>query len=88
MIKTPETICMEILRTLAAEGDCPEHPRGAQDGHYVVSGNASVIERLLDEEAELYHALIAQLSNEVRLQVDSAFRLDQFDLIFFPQSHH
>ena len=88
MIKTPETICMEILRTLAAEGDCPEHPGGAQDGHYVVSGNASVIERLLDEEADLYHALTAQLSNEVRLQVDSAFRLDQFDLIFVPQSHH
>ena len=88
MIKTPETTCMEILRTLAAEGDRQKHPRDAQDGHYVVSGNASVIERLLDEEAELYKALAAQLSNEVRLQVDSAFRLDQFDLIFVPQSHH
>ena len=88
MIKTPETICMEILRTLAAECDRPEHPRGARDGHYVVSGNAAVIERLLDEEAALYEALTARLSNEVRLQVDSAFRLDQFDLIFVPQSQH
>lgn len=88
MIKTPETICMEILRTLAAECDRPEHPQGTQDGHYVVSGNASVIERLLDEEALVYQALTARLSNEVRLQADSAFRLDQFDLIFVPQSHH
>ena len=88
MIKRPETICMEILRTLAAEGDRPEHPRGTQDGHYVVAGNVSVIERLLDEEAALFQALTAQLSNEVRLRADSAFRLDQFDLIFVPQSHH
>ena len=79
---------MEILRTLAAEGDRPEHPRGTQDGHYVVAGNVSVIERLLDEEAALFQALTAQLSNEVRLRADSAFRLDQFDLIFVPQSYH
>ena len=79
---------MEILRTLAAEGDRLEHPLGTQDGHYVVAGNASVIERLLDEEAVLFKALTARLSNEVRLRADSGFRLDQFDLIFFPKSHH
>jgi hypothetical protein len=59
-----------------------------RDGHYAISGNAVVIERLLDEEAVLYQALTARLSNEVRLQVDSAYRLDQFDLIFVPQSLH
>ena len=79
---------MEILRTLEAESARPDHPQGTQNGHYVISGNASVIERLLDEEAEFYQALTAQLSNEVRLRVDSAFRLDQFDLMFVPQSHH
>ena len=79
---------MEILRTLEAESARPDHPQGTQNGHYVISGNASVIERLLDEEAEFYQALTAQLSNEVRLRVDSSFRLDQFDLMFVPQSHH
>jgi hypothetical protein len=53
-----------------------------------MSGNAAVIERLLEEEAVLYKALTARLPNEVRLQVDSAYRLDQFDLIFVPQSLH
>ena len=88
MMKKPETICMEILRTLEAESARPYHPQGTQNGHYVITGNASVIERLLDEEAEFYQAITAQLSNEVRLRVDSAFRLDQFDLMFVPQSHH
>ena len=88
LLKTPETVCMEILRMLAAECDSAEHPQGMRDGHYAISGNAVVIERLLDEEAVLYQALTARLSNEVRLQVDSAYRLDQFDLIFVPQSLH
>ena len=79
---------MEILRTLEAESARLDHPQGTQNGHYVITGNASVIERLLDEEAEFYQAITAQLSNEVRLRVDSAFRLDQFDLMFVPQSHH
>ena len=53
-----------------------------------MSGSAAVIERLLEEEAVLYKALTVRLPNEVRLQVDSAYRLGQFDLIFVPQSLH
>jgi ribonuclease G len=88
LMKTAETVCMEILRMLAAECDSVEHPQGFRDGYYTMSGNAAVIERLLEEEAVLYKAMTARLPNEVRLQVDSAYRLDQFDLIFVPQSLH
>jgi hypothetical protein len=46
--------------------------------------NAAVADRLLDEEASIYQVLAAKLGHDMRLEVDSAYRYDQFDLVFVP----
>ena len=54
-------------------------------GHYALTASAEVVDRMLDEEAQLYQTLTSTLSHEVRLQVDTAYRSDQFDLAFVAQ---
>ena len=88
-VKTAETTCMEIFREMTAEhraevnvANMTTSPKNT--GVYVLTSNAEVVDRLLDEEATVYQALVAKMSHEVRLEVDSAYRHDQFDLVFVP----
>lgn len=82
--KTAETTCMEIFRAIAAEHVASSQLQALQAGHYIVTSNAAVIDRLLDEEAAVYQTLVTKLNHEVHLQVDSAYRPDQFDLVYTP----
>ena len=50
----------------------------------ILTSNAAVVDRLLDEEASVYQSLAGKLGHDVRLEVDSAYRYDQFDLVFVP----
>ena len=88
-VKTAESTCMEIFRAIAAEHGAPEGDLSAtlaasDAGAYVLTSNATVVERLLDEEAPVYQALAAKLGHDIRLEVDSAYGYDQFDLVFVP----
>ena len=88
-VKTAETTCMEIFREMTAEHraevNVPNMTTSPKNtGVYVLTSNAEVVDRLLDEEATVYQALVAKMSHEVRLEVDSAYRHDQFDLVFVP----
>lgn len=85
MVKNAESTCMEIFRAITAETAAIAHPQGVAQGHYALTAAAAVVDRLLDEEAQLYQTVIGTLSHEVRLQVDTAYRPDQFDLVFVPQ---
>ena len=80
---------MEIFREMTAEHraevNVPNMTTPPKNtGVYVLTSNAEVVDRLLDEEATVYQALVAKMSHEVRLEVDSAYRHDQFDLVFVP----
>ena len=87
-VKTAESTCMEIFRAIAAEHQADVNgPRAAtadKNGAYILTSNAAVVDRLLDEEASVYQSLVAKLGHDVRLAVDSAYRYDQFDLVFVP----
>ena len=88
-VKTAESTCMEIFRAIAAEHGAPEGDlsttlAASDAGAYVLTSNATVVERLLDEEAPVYQALAAKLGHDIRLEVDSAYGYDQFDLVFVP----
>jgi hypothetical protein len=73
---------MEIFRAISAETAAAAHPLGVARGYYALTASAEVVDRMLDEEARLYQTLTSTLSHEVRLQVDTAYRSDQFDLAF------
>lgn len=88
-VKTAESTCMEIFRAITAEyrdqvSGSSTTSVANDGGAYVLTSNAAVVERLLDEEASVYQALAAKLDHDMRLEVDSAYRHDQFDLVFIP----
>ena len=87
-VKTAESTCMEIFRAITAEHQAevsgPRVATADHNGVYVLTSNAAVVDRLLDEEASVYQSLAGKLGHDVRLEVDSAYRYDQFDLVFVP----
>ena len=80
--KNAETTCMEIFRVISAEANSSVHPFAPREGGYVVVAHSFVIDRLLEQESQVFQTLTSQLDHEVQLQVDSAYRLDQFDFTF------
>ena len=61
---------MEIFRAIAAEHEAPEGDlsttlAASDAGAYVLTSNATVVERLLDEEAPVYQALAAKLGHDI-----------------------
>ena len=61
---------------------------GSRKGTYSLVTTAAVADRLLEEEADIYRALLAQLGHDLRLQVDPEFPPGRFDLFFVAQNHH
>ncbi len=90
LIKTSESVCMEIFRALAAETPAlttkatikPDRKKG----FYSLVTTAVVADRLLGEEAELYGLLTAKLGHELRLQVDPELPAGRFDLSYVSQN--
>ena len=88
-VKTAESTCMEIFRAIGAEhrvaaSDSSAISAANEAGVYVLTTHAAVVDRLLDEEASVYQVLAAKLGHDIRVEVDSAYRYDQFDLVFVP----
>ena len=86
--KTPESLCMDVFRALAAEAAVSSDKFGSRKGTYSLVTTAAVADRLLEEEADIYRALLAQLGHDLRLQVDPEFPPGRFDLFFVAQNHH
>ena len=85
LLKTEETVCFEVFRAIMrdARKHCPElsSGTGAQDARdYLVRGSQSVVDRLLDEEADGVAWLAAQVGRAVRFQVEPSYGLEQFDV--------
>jgi ribonuclease G len=74
-VKTPETVCNEIFREILRQG--PDRT----SRELLILAHADVIERLLEAEADTLGALKAQVGLPIRLQVESLYGVDQFDIV-------
>ena len=74
-VKTPETVCNEIFREIQRQG---LQPSGRE---LLILAHADVVERLLEAEAATLDELKAQIGLPVRLQVESLYGVDQFDIV-------
>jgi ribonuclease G len=74
-VKTPETVCNEIFREILRQAP---HPPG---GELLILAHADVVERLLELEAATLGELKVQLGVSLRLQVESLYGVDQFDIV-------
>lgn len=74
-VKSPETVCYQVFREILRQSrqfDCQE---------LLVLAQPEVIERLLDEESASMAELEAALGKPIRLQSESLYAPDQFDVV-------
>jgi len=74
-IKTAETVCNEIFREMQ------RHAARSTGRELLILAHADVIERLLEDEAATLDELKAQAAVPIRLQVESLYGIDQFDIL-------
>lgn len=75
VVKTAETVCYEIFREILRE------ERAYQAGTYLVLASAPVVDRLLDEDSHGLADLEAFIGKAIKLQVESQYTQDQYDII-------
>ena len=77
-IKTDETTCIEVFRTILEEVD----PHCAETrGNYVVRAPQGVVDRLIDEDAEHLAKLSRQIGREIRIQMEPSYGPGEFDVV-------
>ncbi|CCU73505.1 Ribonucleases G and E [Thalassolituus oleivorans MIL-1] len=74
-VKTAETICYEIFREILRE------ERAYEAGTYSVLASQQVVDRLLDEDSHGLADLEAFIGKAIKLQVESQYTQDQYDII-------
>ncbi len=72
-LKTPETVCHEIFRELMRQERA--------GGELLVLAHQAVIDRLLEAESAALGALQHAVGRAVRLQVETLYGVDQFDVV-------
>ncbi len=75
MSKTPETVCYEIFREILRAA------RAFDTDTYLVLASQSVIDRMLDEEANHLAELEEFIGKTICLQVESMYFCEQFDVV-------
>ncbi|MHB1532414.1 ribonuclease G [Acidithiobacillus sp.] len=75
IMKTPETICYEILREIVRE------TRAYPAERFVVLAGPGVVERLLDDESASLASLEEFIGRSVRLQAEATYTQEQYDII-------
>ncbi len=75
ILKTPETVCYEIFREILRAA------REFDASQYLVVANPMVIDLLLEEESTGIADLEDFIQGEIKLQVDSAFHQEQYDVV-------
>ena len=85
IVKSAESTCVEILRSISNHA---RHPGTAAEWvEYVVRANQLVVDRLLEEDAQLLASLVGDIERVVRLQVEPCYAAGQFDLVCMPVNH-
>ncbi len=74
-VMTPETVCFEIFREIIRQS------RQFDFDEALVLANQDVIELLLDEQARSLAELMEQTGKSIRLQTESLYLQDQFDVV-------
>jgi ribonuclease G len=74
-VKTPETVCYEIFREILRQH------RQFSVRELVVMAHQDVVELLLDEESNSLAELSEAIGKPIRLQVESLYGPDQFDVV-------
>jgi ribonuclease G len=74
-LKTSETVCYELFREILREA------RQFEAREVLVLASQSVVDRLLDEESASLAELQEFINRPVRLQVESLYTQEQFDVV-------
>jgi ribonuclease G len=74
-VKTPETVCYEIFREILRQAGQFDFQQ------LLVLAHQDVIERLLDEESAALGELEVLVGKPIRLQTESLYLLDQYDVV-------
>ena len=75
VLKTPETVCYEIMREILRVNRAYEAPV------YLVMASQSVIDRLLDEESDNIADLETFIDKQIKFQVEVMYNQGQFDVV-------
>ena len=74
-VKTPQSICYDILREVLREH------RQFNPKEFRIVASADVIDRFLEEESNHLAQLIEFIGKPIRLQVESSFHQEQYDIV-------
>ena len=74
-VMTAETVCFEVFREVIRQA------RQFEFDEVMVLANEDVIELLLDEQADSLAELEGQTGKSIRLQTESLYQQDQFDVV-------
>ena len=74
-IRTAETVCHEIFRDIVRQS------RQFQSQELLVLANQDVVDRLLEEEAPVLAELETMVGRPIRLQAESQYGIDQYDVV-------
>ncbi|WP_157669505.1 ribonuclease G [Chitinibacter sp. GC72] len=74
-VKTPQTICYEILREILREA------KQFNASQYRILASQAVIDMFLDEESANLAQLVDFIGKPIYLQVESAYTQEQFDVV-------
>ncbi|NLW05597.1 MAG: ribonuclease G [Pseudomonadaceae bacterium] len=74
-LKTPESVCYEILRDLL------RMDRAYGGDAYLVMAGQAVVDRFLDEESAAVADLEAFIGKTIRFQVETLYSQEQFDIV-------
>lgn len=75
MLKTAQTVCYEIFREILREA------RQFGGDQYLVLGSQTVIDMLLDEEADGLEKLQEFIGKPINLQVEPMYQSEQYDVV-------
>lgn len=78
MIKTDETTCIEVFRAILK--DAGPHC-GEVRGAYLVRAPESVVDRLIDEDADQLAKLSRQVGGEIQLEMEPSYGPGEFDVV-------
>jgi ribonuclease G len=74
-VKTAETVCYEVFREIVRQA------RQFECQQLMVLAHQDVIERLLDEESSALGELELNIGKPIRLQTESLYSVDQYDVV-------
>ncbi len=80
LVRTPESTCVEVLRALSQDYQVRCRNKSVE-GDYMIRATESVVDRLLDEDAEHLAALAQNIQREIRIQLEPSYLEGQFDIV-------